>query len=160
MPILKNGYNNRKCLAFTTLVRLILDYGVVCWDLHSEGQVSALNRMQKRAAKFENNINKYCWENMAQRRFISKGMHRGTVLKAIGERFLKPCYLSRTIKNREIRTRKRRIDVREYFFVNRAINSWNQLPGSLQTSTPFKINTFRNRVNNLVTSKGIRLGVE
>jgi len=38
------------------LVRLILEYGAVCWEPHTEGQVSALNRVQKRVAKFSNNI--------------------------------------------------------------------------------------------------------
>jgi len=43
------------------VVRLILECGVVCWDLYREGQVSALNRVQNRAAKFENNINESGW---------------------------------------------------------------------------------------------------
>jgi len=55
-----------KRLAYMTLVRPILEYGVVCWDRYREGQVSALNRVQKRAAKFANNINELSWENLAQ----------------------------------------------------------------------------------------------
>jgi len=31
-PILKRGNNNTKPLAYTALVRLILEYGAVCWD--------------------------------------------------------------------------------------------------------------------------------
>jgi len=46
-----------KRLAYMALVRLILEYGAVCWDPYREGQVSALNRMQERVAKFANNIN-------------------------------------------------------------------------------------------------------
>jgi len=42
----------------------------VCWDQHREGQVSALNRMQKRAAKFANNVKESGWEISAQRRLI------------------------------------------------------------------------------------------
>jgi len=38
------------------LVRLIFEYGAVCWDPYREGQVSALNLVQKRAAKFANNM--------------------------------------------------------------------------------------------------------
>ena len=33
---------------------------------YREGHVGALNRMQKRAAIFANNINKSGWENLAQ----------------------------------------------------------------------------------------------
>ena len=43
---------NTKRLAYTALVRPILECGAVCWDPYTEGQVSDLNRVQKRAAKF------------------------------------------------------------------------------------------------------------
>ena len=62
-----NNNNNTKLLAYTALVRPILEYGAVCWDPHREGQVSALNREQKRAAKFPNNINDSGWGTSAQR---------------------------------------------------------------------------------------------
>ena len=39
---------------------------------YREGQVSALNRVQKRAAKFANNINESDWETLAQRRMIAR----------------------------------------------------------------------------------------
>ena len=58
--ILKKRNNNTKRLAYTALARAILEFGTVCWDPYREGQVSALNRLQKRAAKF------------AQRRLIAR----------------------------------------------------------------------------------------
>ena len=74
-------------------------------------------------------------------------------LKAIGNRLLKPFYLSRDDHNRKIRTRKQRTDAGKYSFVNRTIRSWNQLPAGLLASFPCKINTFRKGVKNVVTSK-------
>ena len=74
-------------------------------------------------------------------------------------RFIKPCYLSRGDYNPKIRTRRQRTDVGTYFFVNRTIKSWKQLPASLLASFPCKINTFRERVKNVVTSKGIQVGM-
>jgi len=65
MRILKKGKNNRKRLAYTALLRPILEFGAVCWDPYREGQVSALNRVQKRAAKSANNINEWGWETLA-----------------------------------------------------------------------------------------------
>ena len=53
-------------------MRPILGYGAVCWDPQTESQVSALNRVQKRAAKFANNINESGWESLAQRRLIAR----------------------------------------------------------------------------------------
>ena len=40
------------------------------------------------------------------------------------------------------------------------IKSWNQLPASLLASFLCKLNTFRKRVKNVVTSKGIEVVVE
>ena len=57
MRILKKGNNIIKRLVYTVIVRLIPEYGAVCWDPYREGQVSTLNWVQKRAAKFANNIN-------------------------------------------------------------------------------------------------------
>ena len=54
--------------------------------------------------------------------------------KAIGDRLLKSCYLSRVDHNRKIRTRKQRTDVGKYSFVNRTIQNWNQLPAGLLAS--------------------------
>ena len=62
MCILKKGNNNMKSLAYTALARPILEYGAVCWDPYREGQVSALNWVQKRAAKFANNKNELGWD--------------------------------------------------------------------------------------------------
>jgi hypothetical protein len=131
MWILKNGNNNTKRLAYTALVRPILEYGAVCWDPYREGQVSALNRVQKRAAKFGNNSNKMGWETWPQRRTIAricplfKAYTGGLAWKAIGDRLLKPCYLSREDHNKKIRTRKQRANVGKYSFVNRTIKNWN-----------------------------------
>ena len=137
------------------------EYGAVCWDRYREGQVSALNGVEKRDAKFANNINESGWESLALRRLIAricahfKTCTEGRTWKAIGDRFLNPCYTNRDDHNRKIRTKKQRTDVGKYSFINR-----NQLPASLLASLPCKLNTFRKRVKNLVTSKVIQVRVE
>jgi len=78
----------------------------------------------------------------------------------IGDRLLKPCNLCRNDHNRKIRTRKQRTDVGKYSFVNRTIKSWNQSPAGVIASFPRKLNTFRKRVKNVVTSKGIKVEIE
>jgi len=45
MHILNKRNNNTKRLAYTALVRPILEYGAVCWDPH-RGQVSALSKRE------------------------------------------------------------------------------------------------------------------
>jgi hypothetical protein len=61
MHILKKGNNNTKSLAYTSLVRPILEYGAACWDPYREGQINALDRVQKKAAKFANHTNDSVW---------------------------------------------------------------------------------------------------
>jgi len=41
-----------------------------------------------------------------------------------------------------------------------SIKSWNQLPAGLLASFACKLNTFRKRVKNVVTSNGIQVGIE
>jgi hypothetical protein len=73
---------------------------------------------------------------------------------------LKPYYLSRNDHNQKIRTRNQRTDAGKYSFVNRTIKNWNQLSAGLLASFPCKVNTFRKRVMNVVTSKRIQMGFE
>jgi len=91
---------------------------------------------------------------------LFKACTGGRAWKVIGDRLLKPRYLSREDHNRKIRTRKQRTDVGKYSFVNGTVKSWNQLPAGLLASFPCKLNMFRKRVKNVVTSKGIQVGVE
>jgi len=51
-------------------------------------------------------------------------------------------------------------DVGKYSFLNRTIKNLNQLPAGLLAPFPCKLNTFRKRVKNVVTSKGIQVGIE
>jgi hypothetical protein len=47
-----------KHLAYTALVRPILEYGAVRWDPQREGHVGAFKPVQKRVAKFANNMSR------------------------------------------------------------------------------------------------------
>ena len=57
MRILKKGNSNTKRLAYMSLVRPILEYGSACWDPYREGQITGLDRVQKKAAKFAHHMN-------------------------------------------------------------------------------------------------------
>jgi len=45
-----------------SLVRPILEYGSACWDPYREGQIRALDGVQKKAAKFAHHKNSPNWE--------------------------------------------------------------------------------------------------
>jgi hypothetical protein len=71
-------------------------------------------------------------------------------LEAIGDRLEKPCYLSRVDHNRKIRSRKQKTDIGKYFFVNRTIQLWNQLPEDILGSLSSKQSNFRKRVRKVI----------
>jgi len=50
MRVLEKGNRNTKSLAYTSLVRPILEYGSACWDPCREGQINVLDQVQKKAA--------------------------------------------------------------------------------------------------------------
>ena len=137
----------------------------MCLDPYREGQVSSLNRVQKRAAKFENNINVLGWETLTQRRMITRvwGLFKAYTgrrsWKAIGDRLLKLCYLSGDDHNRKIRKRKQRTDVGKYSFVNRTIKSWNQLPAGLLASFSCNITFSERGLRMLLQAKEFKWGL-
>jgi hypothetical protein len=67
MRVVKGGNKNTRSLAYTSLVRPILEYGAACWDPYRECQISALDRVQNKAAKFAHFKGGSVWESLAQR---------------------------------------------------------------------------------------------
>jgi hypothetical protein len=57
MHILKKGNSNTISLAYTSLVRPIIEYGVACWDPYRIGQINALNWIQNTAANVSHHRN-------------------------------------------------------------------------------------------------------
>ena len=150
--ILKKGSSNTKSLKYMSLVRPILEYGSACWDLYRKGQISALDRVQKKAAKFAHHTNIPKWETLASHRKLSricdlfKAYSGERAWKPIGDRLQRPHYLSRVDHERNIGTRRQRKDIGKYSFVNRTIQHWNQLPVEVLGNLPCKPFTFKKRV--------------
>jgi hypothetical protein len=151
MRVLKKGNSNTKSLAYMSLVRPILEYGAACWDPYREGQITALDRVQKRAAKFAYHTNRPKWETLLSRRKLSRlcaliKVYSGErAWKAIGDRLQRPDYLSRVDHERKIRSRRQRMDIGKYSFVNRTIQHWNQLPAEVLETLSCKPITFEKR---------------
>jgi hypothetical protein len=51
----------------------------------------------------------------------------------------------------KIRSRRQRMDIGKYSFVNRAIQDWNQLPAQVLGNLPCKPITFKKRVRKVIT---------
>jgi len=154
--LLKKGSINTESLAYMSLVRPILEYGAACWDTCREGQITALDRVQKKAAKFAHHKNSPNCETLASRRTLShicaffKACSGERAWKAIGDRLQRQHYLSRVDHERKIRSRRQRTDVGKYSFVNRTIQHWNQLPAEVLGTLPCKPIIFKKRVRKVI----------
>jgi len=139
-----------------SLVRPILEYGAACWDPYREGQISALDRVQKKAAKFARHKNSPNWENLASRRkwsricALSKAYSGERTWKPIGDKLQWPHYLSRVDHERKIRSTRQRTDIRKYSFVNRTTQQWNQLSAEVLGILPCKPIAFKKSVRKVI----------
>jgi hypothetical protein len=156
MRVLKKGNRNTKSLAYMSMVRPILQYGAACWNPYREGQINALDCMQRKAAKFANLTNASDWDTLAQRRTVARlcallKVYNGErAWKTIGARLHRPYSLSRVDHVRKTKHRKQRTNIRKYSFVNRNIKIWNQLPAEVSGTFSCKPNTFRKRVRKAI----------
>ena len=72
MRIVKKGNKNTKSLAYKSLVHPKPEYGAACWDPYRVCQISALDRVQNKAAKFAHHSGGSEWESVAQHRKIAR----------------------------------------------------------------------------------------
>jgi len=127
-------------------------------DPYREGQISALDRVLKKAAKFAHRTNNWNWETVASRRklphicalFKAYSGERAWKAILVCDRLQQPHYLSRGDHERKIRSRRQRTDMGKYFFVNRTIQDWNQLPADVLGTVPCKLNTLKERVRKAI----------
>jgi len=156
MRIHKKGNSSTKSLAYATLVRPILEYGAAYWDPYREGQIYALDRVQKKAATFSCHMNESNWETLSQLRKMAricalfKACSGERAWIFIGDRLQRPKYLSRIDHKWKIRNRRQRTDIGIYSFVNRTIQLWNRLPVEILGTLPCKPSAFRKRVRRVI----------
>jgi hypothetical protein len=137
-------------------VRPIFEYGVACWDPCREGQICALDRVQKKAAKYAYYMSESNWETLLQRRKIArvcalfKAYSGERARKFIGDRLQRPNYLSRIDHDWKIRNGRQRMDIGKYSIVNRTVRLWNRLPAEILGTFPCKPSAFRKRVRELI----------
>jgi len=127
-------------------------YWAACWDPYRECQISALDRVQNKAAKYAHHSVGSDWESLAQCRKIArmcalyKAYTGERAWKAIGDRLQASSYLSRVDHHWKIRARKQRTDIGKYSFVNRSITDWSQLPEGVIGTSHRYIHIFKTRV--------------
>jgi hypothetical protein len=111
-----------------------------CGDPYREGQINALDRVQKKAAKFAHHRNDATCESLTQRRQVVR----------IGDRLQRPCCLSRGDNDKKIRSRKQGTNIGKYSFVNRTIQLWNHLSANAFWTPACKPSNFRKGVRKII----------
>ena len=119
--------------AYTTLVRPILEYASSSWDPYTEGNISKLERVQNKAARFIKRD--YRWnssvtqikadlklQSLQQRRFIARNVQFHKSLR--GESAIETNLLNHTTTE-HIAHIQSRIDVYKYSFTPRTTRCWN-----------------------------------
>jgi hypothetical protein len=156
MRILKKGNSNTNSLAYTSLMRPILEYGVACWGPYREGQINALDRVQKNTAKIAHHRNESNWETLTECRKLARlcavfnGYTGERAWNAVEDRLQTPCYLSRGDHGKKIRSRKQRTDIGKYSFVHRTMQLWTQLPEVALGAPSSKPSSFKKSVREVI----------
>jgi predicted ATPase len=57
------------------MVAKVLEYGAAYWDPYREGQINALDRVQRKAAKFAHHRNDATWESLTQRKQLAYSLY-------------------------------------------------------------------------------------
>jgi hypothetical protein len=159
MHIVNRGNKNTKSLAYMSLVCPILKYGAACQDSYGECQISVLDRMQNKAAKFAHVSEGSDWESLTHRRKVTQmralyiAYNGERAWKDIGDRLQVSHYPNRDDSHWKIRAREQRTDGK-FSFVNRTIVDWNQLPEGVTGFSPAKIHIFSKRVRKGITVEG------
>jgi hypothetical protein len=101
-------------------------------------------------------VNDTNWETLTERRKLArlyalfKACTGEQAWKAVGDRLKTPCYLSRGVHGKKIRSRKQRTDIGKYSSVNRTIQLWNQLPEDALGTLSCKPSSFRKRFRGVI----------
>ena len=142
-----------------SLVRSHLEYGHSVWNPYMKGQISDLERIQKRATKMVKGCKKLHYSERL--RFLELPTlkfrrTRGDMIEVfkILNGFYDDSVAPVLLRNYDTRTRgndlkllhsRSRLDVRKYSFANRIVGIWNKLPNWVVLSD--SVNSFKNNLD-------------
>jgi ribonucleases P/MRP protein subunit RPP40 len=166
--IYRNFENKNKKIMlslYKSLVRPHLDYCVQIWNPHLEKDILLLERVQKRATKmiqglqkisYEDRLNRVNLTSLAKRRLRADLLETFKILKGYEKLNSETFFELSTNRNRghALKLYKMRVnkDVGKFNFGNRIVNIWNKLPDHVVEST--SVNIFKSRLDTYLRSVG------
>ena len=145
---------------YTSYVRPHLEYAIAAWCPYTTGDITLLEKVQKRALRqisnlpgtYEEKLEKTGLTTLQQRRIRGDAIETFKILKGFSN--VDPdiwfSYLSRgegaqtrlAADGLALQTQRPRLDLRKHFFSVRAVNTWNSLP--LEVRQANNVNGFKN----------------
>ena len=156
---LKISARNLKETAYKAFVRPILEYACTVWDPHTEQNISKIEAVQRRAARFVVNryhntssvaamINKLEWPSLQHRRKVARLTMLRKILSneaAVSKSKLVPAPARQRRGHPQQMTRIQcRTQYRQYSFLPNTISDWNALPETAVAADT--LDTFKSRV--------------
>jgi hypothetical protein len=162
MRNLKGSSKNTKERAYKTLVRPILEYASIVWDPHEVGQLKAIEKVQRKAARYvmgkhkkTESVSKLLaelgWSSLERRRKINRLCALFRTLKGenawgdLRKKVENPNYIGRNDHQFKVKCRSQKNNVKKFSFLNRTILDWNSLPAELFEPFPKSVNVFKRR---------------
>ncbi|KAJ4447673.1 hypothetical protein ANN_09680 [Periplaneta americana] len=142
MRVLRKGSDKSKEIAYTSLVRPVMEYGAACWNPYRLEHIKTLEKIQKRALKYCRKNSPLQWDTLTDRRTrirlcaLFKTYRGEPAWREIKNRLQPPNYSSRNDHSYKLRERRQRMDTGKFSFLNRTIRDWNALPADLLKALP------------------------
>ena len=146
---IKTNNTNTKTLAYQTLVRPILEYACQVWDPHLACEISKLESVQRRAARYVTNrfhntssvtnmLNELKWDSLQQRRCKSRltmlYKMSNDLIDISHSDYLIPSTLSHHATGTHFIRPYSMTNYQKFSFFPRTIGQWNFLPPSIKLS--------------------------
>jgi len=136
-----------KNLAYTSLIRPLLEYATAAWDPYTAGDTAKLEMVQRRAARFAKKdyrrttsvtqlLSNLGWDQLADRRsaarlcMLFKATHGLAAIPT--DTFKRPSRVSRYSTENTFINLPCRIDAYKFSFFPRTISDWNALPEAVR----------------------------
>ena len=152
------------CLLFKSLVRPILGYASSAWNPYKTKDIEAIENVQRRATKmlpdmkdltYEERLRKLKLPSLRYRRLRGDMIETFKIVteiydKRVTEDLLpikKSTFHQTSGHSLKLTKNRSRLDIRKYYFTNRVVEDWNNLPETVITAKNVKI--FENRLDKL-----------
>ena len=152
------------CLLFKSLVRPILEYASSVWNPYKTKDIEAIENVQRRATKmlpdmkdltYEERLKKLKLPSLRYRRLRGDMIETFKIVTEIYDKRvtedLLPINKSTFHQTRghslKLTKNRSRLDIRKYYFTNRVVDDWNNLPETVINAKNVKI--FENRLDKL-----------